>query len=233
MSKPFTEVTCAQRSPEWYAARCGVFTASRAHDVFATLARGGYRAERKHYRTELVIERMTGKPTPQRRGSYAMQTGLYREAFAVRAWENDTGILTRAVGFVLHNEMPIGCSPDAVVGDFEGLLQVKCPEAATHYQTIVDQRGPALTPEQQDVYVHDEVGAIPPEYLSQIRHELYVTGAAWCDYVSYHPDFPPTLRLVVIRVQADEAKLTAYAEDVKRFIDEVDEQSAQLARWAA
>lgn len=234
-SKPFTVLSCEQRSPEWFAARCGVFTASRAGDVFETTAKGAWTAKRKNYRTELCIERTTGKPKDDNgwKGK-TVQDGVRRESGSLRAYENIHGVMLRSVGFVLDNELPIGCSPDGVIGDFEGLVSAKNPLQATHFETLrlwhavqscLD--GTVTSEMARKLYL----GCVPPEYASQIRHELYVTGASWCDYVSYHEDFPEHLRGVTIRALASDIDLSAYANDVKTFLQEVDAECEQIASW--
>lgn len=227
-SKPFTVMTMRQGSPEWLQARCGIFTASRAGEVFAKTQKGDWTAKRKDYRTELVLEHTTGKPTPDKFQSRDMLNGIEREARAIRAYENIHGIVTRSVGFVLDNEAPIGCSPDGVIGDFDGLVQAKCPKASTHLETLRVHR---LWLERDKHGGPMQV--LPKEYQDQVRHELYVTGAAWCDYFSYHPDFPLTLQAVTIRVTREDAALEDYARDVRAFLDEVNAECEQIAGWAA
>ncbi len=49
-----------QRTPEWFAARCGKVTASRLADVMAR-TKSGYAASRQNYMAELICQRLTGK----------------------------------------------------------------------------------------------------------------------------------------------------------------------------
>ena len=48
-----------QKSPEWFAARCGKVTASRVADIIAK-TKSGPSASRENYLAQLVCERMTG-----------------------------------------------------------------------------------------------------------------------------------------------------------------------------
>ena len=224
-SKPFTVYDVPQGSVEWKRLRSGIFTASRADDAFATTKKGDFTAERKNLRSELALARLTGQPKEDGYQSRAMLDGMKREAAAIRAYENIHGVLVRSCGFVRDNDAPIGCSPDGVIGDFEGLVQAKCPLQATHLATLMALR--LLTDPSRQTPV------IPSEYWNQIRHELYVTGAAWCDYFSYHADFPEPLRAVTIRVTRDDVDLTAYAHQVRTFIDEVDAEYATILELMA
>lgn len=48
-----------QRSPEWFAQRCGKATASRVADIVAR-TKTGWGASRANYAAQLVAERLTG-----------------------------------------------------------------------------------------------------------------------------------------------------------------------------
>jgi hypothetical protein len=92
-----------------------------------------------------------------------------------------------------------------------GLLEIKCPSATTHLEYL-------------------QAGALPEAYLPQVTHNLWITGAAWCDFVSFDDRFPPALQLVIVRVQRDEAALRSYELMARMFLREVDDQVA--AAWA-
>lgn len=241
MAKPFTVLDCEQRSEAWYAARAGIFTASAAGEAFGKTVKGEWRADRKDLRTRLVLERITGKPQDDKfndRKPRIVKDGEDREPQAIRLYENITGHVVKSCGFVLDNELPIGCSPDGVIGDFEGLIQAKCPKAATHLATIQNvrtlQESANAIPEKRPMGTHRIAFlCLPPEYLHQVCHELYVTGAQWCDYLSYHPDFPKTLQLITIRVLASDVDLARHAEEVRVFLSEVEAECDKIAGWAA
>ena len=230
MSKPFTVYTVPQGSVEWKQLRAGMFTASRADDAFATTKKGDFTAERKNLRSELALARLTGKPKEEGYQSKAMRDGMAREAGAIRAYENIHGVIVRSCGFVRDNDAPIGCSPDGVIGDFEGLVQAKCPLQATHLASLQMMR---RSRSEEVVTVRGNLFrtttlVVPDEYLWQICHELYVTGASWCDYFSYHADFPEPLRAVTIRVTREDVDLAEYAHQVRTFLDEVDAEHALI-----
>ena len=199
----FTEHNIEQRTPEWYALRCGRLCGSKASDMLATIQKGEA-AGRRNLRMQLVLERITGKP--QERSAFqsqAMQDGVTREVDAVALYDATTGHCARATGFIAVNELLAGCSPDGIIGDFEGLLEVKSPIAATHWEFL-------------------KTGTIPDNYLKQITHNLWVTGAAWCDYVSYQPDFPESRRTQIVRVPRAALDIEAYDRAAKKFLAEVD-----------
>src|SRR5690606_6597640 len=143
-------------------ARLGRVTASRIADVTAA-TRNGWGASRANYKAELVAERLTGQPA-QRFISGAMQHGIDTEPDAILAYEFFTDQTVEPVGFVDHPTIAMsGASPDGLIGD-DGLVEVKCPNTATHLDTLLG-------------------GAIPDKYLKQMQWQMACTGRQWCDFV--------------------------------------------------
>lgn len=201
-----TIIECAQKSPEWTAARLGRLTGSCVADAFAKLKSGGEAAGRRNLRIQLVLERITGQSQENGFQSYDMERGLQLEADACMAYEAQTGILVQSVGFIAHDELMAGCSPDGLTA--EGGIEIKCPKAATHLD-----------------YVR---GALPNEYLLQAVHGLWLTGRAWWDFVSYHPTFPESMRLKITRIHAKAVDLKAHELNVRLFLDEVAKEEAAV-----
>ena len=204
----FTIVEAEQRSPAWFAARAGRLTGSRAPDMLATI-KSGEAAARRDLRTQLVVERLTG--TPQEDGfiNAAMQWGIDKEAEAFAAYEAQSGNLVRRTGFLTHTEHLVGCSLDGDVDDFTGIVEIKCPKSSTHYGYL-------------------KAKELPANHRPQIIHNLWVSGAKWCDFVSYDPRYPEHLRLFVVRVPSVEIEIAAYEKCALRFLDEVDAECAAL-----
>jgi predicted phage-related endonuclease len=196
----------AQRSPEWFALRCGRVTGTAAGDMLAKI-KTGEAAARRDLRTRLVCERITGNPSDEGNGyqSAEMKWGVEHETAARYAYEALTGELVRPVGFVTHDTLSAGCSPDGEIEHFAGLLEVKCPKSATHLSYL---RG----------------RGVPSTYLPQVQHNLFVTGAAWCDFVSFDPRFPTALRLFVARYHLDDAERKAYELLLRMFLGEVQKE---------
>jgi hypothetical protein len=192
----------AQGTPEWFAARLGRVTGSRAKDVLATI-KSGEAAARRDYRVELVTERLTGQPQDDGFVSKDMQRGTDLEPEAFAAYEAETGVLVRRTGFIALDHMMIGCSLDGDVDNLSGLIEIKCPKMATHYRYLMNANTPS-------------------EHRAQMLHNVWVTGAAWCDFVSYDPRFPDGLRLVIRRVTFTPEEIAAYADAVSVFLAEVD-----------
>jgi hypothetical protein len=172
----------------------------------------GESAGRRRVRQELVRERLTGRSHESDFCSAAMARGIRYEPAALAAYEAETGTLVDQVGFLVHDALEAGYSPDGLVLCGEGIVEVKSPAAGTHFDTVVS-------------------GAkMPATYARQLTHGLWVSGAAWADLVSFHPDFGPSLRVSVTRVYARELDLEAYDRDVRIFLAEVDRAVAAVPR---
>lgn len=199
-----------QRSADWFAARIGRVTGSRAADVLATI-KSGEAAARRDYRTQLVVERLTLQPQEDGYINAAMQWGIDHEADAFAAYEAQTGQIVRRTGFLQATDRMVGCSLDGDVENFAGILELKCPKSATHLKYL---RG----------------GSVPSEHVPQIVHNLWVTGAQWCDFVSFDPRFPQSLQLFVVRVPRDEKQIASYELAVTLFLTEVDNEVGQMVQ---
>jgi len=196
-----------QGSEAWAQARCGLVTASRASDVIAVV-RNGEAAVRRNYRAELIAEILTNVPYPQF-VSQEMRWGSEQEPFARAAYELSRDVLVEVTGFVLHPGVDrFGASPDGLVGS-DGLIQIKCPNTATHLSWLMS-------------------GVIPVEHMPQMLAEMSCTQRAWVDFVSYDPRLPDHLSLFVRRFHRD-AKLIAVLErEVENFNQQIDELLAAL-----
>lgn len=209
----FTISTAAQRSPEWFQARAGRLTGSRAKDMLATI-KNGEAAARRDYRLQLVCERLTGMPQDDGYINAEMQRGLDCEPLAFAAYEALTGQVVERAGFLAHDALPMGCSLDGHIDAYRGLLECKCPKSATHLRYL-------------------RAGTCPPEHLAQITHNLYVTGAEWCDFFSWDDRFPIALQTCVVRVQRHEVDLAGYEKLALQFLAEVDSECLAVRTMAS
>lgn len=198
----FTIITADQRSPEWFHARLGRLTGSRAADMLATI-KSGEAAARRDLRTQLVCERLTASLQEDVFVNAAMQRGIDCEPLAFAAYESLTGNVAERTGFLSHNTLQVGCSLDGHIGAFAGILEAKCPKSATHLGYL-------------------RSGKVPATYLPQIVHNLWVSGAGWCDFLSFDDRFPPPLQTFLIRVERNEQEIASYALAAALFLSEVE-----------
>jgi predicted phage-related endonuclease len=194
-----------QRSEAWHKLRLGRLCGSDAAKMLATNKDGKPAASRRNLRVQLALERITGRSGGSDFQTQAMRDGIDREVDATGLYEALTGRVLRSVGFVAHDILMAGCSPDGVVGDWTGIVEVKSPIPATHLDYLTS-------------------GQIPTDYLRQIQHNLWITGAEWCDWLSFNPDFPPHLKTKLLRVVRDDVQMKAYELLVRQFLAEVDKE---------
>lgn len=201
-----------QRSPEWFAARAGVITASRVADLMAR-TKTGPSASRKNMITLLAVERLTGQCVETYTNA-AMQRGVDMEAEALDAYAFEMGVSVDAVDFVKSAQFAnVGCSPDGIVGDV-GLVEVKCPAAmAKHVEAL-------------------QSSAHAEEYRWQLQMQLLVTGREWVDAVSYDPRFPAGLQLAIRRVFVDAEDHEALKAEIVKADAEIEAMVAGLRKLA-
>lgn len=212
--RTFSLCTAEQRSAEWFQARLGRLTGSAAGDMLDILKDGktpGHK--RRDLLSRLVCERLTGISQDDGYVNAVMQWGIDHEDEAFDAYQTESGNLVRRTGFLSHNELMVGCSLDGDVDGFDGIVELKCPKSSTHL-------------------LYWRTGGVPANHMPQILHNLWISGARWCDFVSYDPRFPEHRRLFIKRVLRVEIDVLAYAKTAQKFLDEIDAEVAALAQPA-
>jgi putative phage-type endonuclease len=196
-----------QRTEEWFIARLGKVTASRVADVIAK-TKSGYSASRDNYMAQLICERLTGQQGESFTNA-AMTWGTETEPLARSAFEAYADVMVEEVGFVPHPTIEMsGASPDGLVG-LVGMLEIKCPNTATHIDTLLTQ-------------------TVPGKYITQMQWQMRCCERQWCDFVSFDPRLPQELQLFVKRVEFDASYVAMLEEEVIKFLKEVDEKVNKL-----
>lgn len=191
-----------QRSPEWFAARCGKVTASRLYDVM-TRTKSGYAASRQNYMAELICQRLTGKPEEGFTNA-AMMRGTELEPVAREMYAlNEFDAVISEVGLIDHPTIAgFAASPDGLVND-DGLIEIKCPNTWTHLQTL-------------------KTGVPKRQYLLQMHAQMMCTGRKWCDFVSFDDRLPPELAYFKTRINFDEVLAEEIEQEVVKFLTELE-----------
>lgn len=170
-----------QRTPQWFAARCGIVTASAVGKlVTPRTIKAASNDDSRDIVALLASERVTGI-VEDTFTNYDMRRGIDAEPYAREAYEKHTGTAVEECGFMVRDfgGYTIGYSPDGLVGD-DGLIEIKAPRAKGHLSTIV-------------------ANDVPGYYMAQLQTALLVSGRAWIDYVSFCGGMP----LFVKRVTPD------------------------------
>lgn len=201
-----------QSDPAWAAARVGHVTASRMADMLAK-TKSGWGASRANYAAELVAERLTGA-AGERYVNSAMQWGLDTEAAARTAYEFRIDQAVGPAAFLKHPRVAwAGASPDGFVGDV-GLVEFKCPNTATHIDTLL-------------------IGSVPEKYRWQMQWQMACAGREWCDFVSFDPRLPENMRLFVRRFERDSETVAMLERETMQFVGEIEDTLAALQKRCA
>jgi hypothetical protein len=197
-------ITCDQGSPEWYAARAGIPTASEFKTIVGLKKDAKDKVTRQIYMRKLAGEILTGDPMVNY-VSPDMERGKVQEDEArdLYAFMNDVEPVR--VGFIRNGNT--GCSPDSLLGT-DGGLEIKT--ALAHIQIERIER--------------DE---LPTEHRLQVQGNLWLAERDWWDFACYCPKLP----LFVKRIRRDEACIKELAAAVDQFNDELQEMVARLRRY--
>jgi hypothetical protein len=195
---------CEQGSPEWFAARMGIPTASEFDTVQAKGKGGGESKTRRTYMLKLAGEILTGEPMYSYSNDH-MERGKEMEDEARNAYAFMTDLEPQRIGFLRRGDA--GASPDSIVGS-NGLLEIKTKLAHLQLDVILG-------------------GELPSEHKAQVQGQLWVSGREWCDFVSYWPGLP----LFVKRVHRDEEYIKTLASAVDQFNSELADLVAKVKQY--
>jgi len=204
----FSEVTARQRSEAWHHARLGRLTGSNAAKMLAKV-KTGEAAGRRDYRMQLACERLTGASGDSGFSNDAMARGVELEPIARAAYELATGEVVRESGFLSVHDLKVGCSLDGHVGNYRLIQEIKCMNTAAHLAVMRSRK-------------------IPPKHVAQCRHNLWVTSAEVCDFVTFDDRLPEHLRLFIVRLRRADAAIDDYEAEALKFLAEVDAEEAAL-----
>lgn len=188
---------CEQGSPEWFALHVGKLTAGSLDQLISPKR---FEVKRGDAQKTLVARKLAewwrGEPDADTFKNFATENGLIREPNAIGAFELETGMEVKRVGFIETDNGAYGCSPDGIIVNVPGRagLEIKCPAIGTHVRYLL-------------------AGGVPPEYAPQVWGSLYVTGLPQWWFMSYAVGFPP----LIVKVEPDEQKEAAIKEALEAF----------------
>lgn len=194
-------VDCEQGSPEWFAARMGIPTASEFAAILANGKGGAESKTRLTYMRKLAGEIITGEPM-ESCTTAAMERGKAMEPEARDFYALMHYIEPQPVGFIRNGRK--GCSPDALIGA-GGMLEIK-------------SKAPHLL---IDILLKDE---FPPDHKAQCQGALWIAEREWIDICCYWPKMP----LFVKCAYRDDDYIARLADAIDRFNDELTEMVERI-----
>jgi predicted phage-related endonuclease len=187
-----------QGSPEWFAARCGLLTASEMKEVLTPKTLEMKKGYMDHV-YELLAQRISGFVEP----SYIsndMLRGIEDEPLARAAFAKKWGGVSE-VGFVTNNKWgyTLGCSPDWLVNEDEG-AECKSRKQALQMKFIMTEE-------------------VPDDAMLQIQTNLLVSERKKWWYVSYSGGHRMKRTPVERSMKHFDAILTASSEVEKKLTE--------------
>lgn len=186
----FQVFDCEQNSPEWYAARMGIPTASCFSDLL-TKGKGGQPSKvRMTYLLKLAGEIITGDLTEQVM-TRDIERGRIMEEEARDYYALSSNAEPTRVGFIRNGQK--GCSPDSLIGN-DGMLEIKT--AKPHIL------GAMMLSEE-----------FPEDHKAQCQGNLLVAERDWIDLIVYWPKMPR----FIMRAYRDEPYLKNLSSEIDKF----------------
>ena len=134
----------------------------------------------------------------------AMHDGVEREPDARTLFEAMTGKEVALCGSFDHPEIVnTSASPDGLLRGENATLEIKCPTHVTHAKNLLSE-------------------TLDARYQHQVQWQIACTESDYAYFASYHPDFPPELRLKVVKVEKDDKLIAEIEEAVREFDIEVE-----------
>lgn len=197
-------VDLEQGTDEWKHKKLGLASTSEFAGILAKGWKGQEAASRRNYRTQLVLERITGKTPSRFEKTTEMDWGNDTEALARVEFGLRYNMPFQQIGGIKHAFLDVWTSTDGVddPAKIKSVLEIKCFNSANHKEMLVKQ-------------------ALPAEYKAQAQGEMWVSEAELCYFVSFDPDFPPNAQLVVVKEYRDQKYIDDLAVDVSIFLEEV------------
>ena len=203
-----------QGSDAWFAARCGMITASRLGDIMRK-TKWGESTYKAKVRLELAIERITGKSASSVVMNQAMRDGQEREPDARKLFEAVTGKEVAEVGSFDHPTIVnTSASPDGLIRGENACLELKAPTHATHAKNLMSN-------------------VMPKNYEYQVQWQIACTESDFAYFASYHPDFPKELRLKWVKVEKDDSIIKSLEEAVRQFDIEIEDLIIKITKQGA
>lgn len=203
-----------QGSEEWLKLRLGVATASNFKNIITPLGKetkgqSGGKSPLQKYAKKLALELLYDKLKEAEYKSPAMEAGNLYEPEARQAYTEQTFQLVEEITIFKSDCGNYAYSPDGLVGD-DGLIEIKNLEAEAHSKVLLNKN-------------------VPNEYIPQMQSGMWISGRKWCDFIAYNRYCKDeSKKLIIIRVERDEAYIAELAKLAQKTITMRDEILKQI-----
>lgn len=198
-----------QGTDEWFAARCGILTASTIGNLLTPTCTGIANNKASERLVNEIAAQRINKICDPNVQAYAFQRGHEDEMEAKILYAQKVAPVSE-IGFMSDDRwgFTLGYSPDGLVGE-DGLIECKSRLSGFQMDTICSQ-------------------AVPIEFMPQIQTGMMVSGRKWLDFISF-----PAMgggKMLVKRTYPDAAMqdlliraATDFEEKVRQRIEEYKE----------
>lgn len=214
-----------QHSLDWFRVRLGRFTGSQVGRLMKSGRGDIFSKDALAYINEVVAERMLNP-------SVVMMDELFEEyllqvtaSSKALAWGNDQEMNARGMYASITKRRVTSCgaiqfcnyfadSPDGLCIEDNGAIEIKCPQNKTHTDYLVS--------------VHDaeSLKAVKPDYYWQCMAHMTVSGADWCDWMSYCPFSKKPLH--VVRIERDSSAIATLLDRLELAEQRANEMIQQI-----
>lgn len=206
------EIEIKQGTFEWLAEREGKITSSKMSKImtFDRTDKSILSKATKTYAYEIIANSIIGHNNFH---NEATDWGNNAEGLARHFYGLKTGNKVSEVGFINSDIDGYGGSPDGIIRSDAGIVEFKCPfNSAIHIKYC-------LIKSKDD---------IPKEYYWQCQSNMYVSSAAWCDFVSFDPRIDSDLGLFIYRLYRNDEDIKNMIERIKLTLEFIEDIKSQL-----
>lgn len=205
-----------QRSPEWFNIRKGRITSS---EIYKIMGEGKSKTESlsetaKTYLLEKVSEKLGG--FKELATGFSLDWGTDLEETARKIYQASTGNIAATCSFISVTEH-YGGSPDSIVNP-DGTVEIKCPyNSVNHFKHGL-------------IKTDADFKKTAPNYYYQCISHMNVTGAKWCDFVSFDPRVNVDYMMFVYRLHRNEDEIKAMNDKIHTATEYMIELSNRLPK---
>lgn len=140
----------------------------------------------------------------------AMRIGTEREVDARLMYAGmNPQLRVDETGCIQHSTIEgFSSSPDGIVNDGEGVIEIKCPKPNTYIRYLTQ------------VHSGEDLKKVNSTYYWQCVSHMAVTDAKWVDFTVYCPY--STLPIHIVRINRDQKEIMALEKRVKEALDYID-----------
>lgn len=184
-----------QGTIEWKEARKGYITSSCMYKLMTEPKSkldkdsGNLSETAKGYVLDVIASEVS---LPFELNNDAVTWGKSQEALGRHFYTLRTGNDVTEDGFIVSDIEGYGGSPDGVVLDKNGIIEIKAP----------------FSPSKHLEYcLITAVEDIPSEYYWQMVSNMYVLNKDWCDFISFDPRIDHEIGLFIYRIEREKEKV--------------------------